>query len=146
MITKGIIEEITTPYSVKVRLPIFDRLQDSKNATPTSSLNDAIICSLPNSNNHLTLGDIVIVGFEDNDMSKPIILGHLYKETLSETKIDLDLRKLSTDSTTKLYEQTYIGNITPQEIKQLKGAKDNLQKQIDLLKDEIKELRSLLNV
>lgn len=146
MITKGIIEEITTPYFVKVRLPIFDRLQDSKNSTPTNNLNNAIICSLPNSNNQLSIGDIVLVGFEDNDTSKPIVLGHLYKESLSNTKIDLDLRKLSTNSTTRLFEQTYIGKVTPEEIQTLIGAEDNLQQQINILKDELKQLRSKLNV
>ena len=146
MLTKGIVEEITTPYSIKVRLPIYDKLKDAPNATSTENLSQAIICALPNSSNHVSLGDIVIVGFEDNDTSKPIILGTLFCENLPRTYEDLDVRVFTTHSTTKLFDQTSIGKVTPEEIKSLRYIRDNIQGQIDTLQEQINNIRSQLNV
>lgn len=144
MITKGIVEKIITPYNVKVRIPLFDAIEEAKNGVSTEDLSDAVICTLPNSANVLSEGDIVFVAFEDDYISKPIIIGHLYREIKSNTKIDLNLNNLTTNSTTKLNKDTYIGNIKPKEISYLSGVKDNIQNQIDNLKDLIEELRGMI--
>lgn len=137
MITKGIVEDILDEYMVKVRMPFIDSIKDAKQSTPTSLLNDAIICSLPNSNPNLNINDIVIIGFENNDLSKPIILGHLYRETASESYIDLITRQFTVNSICKLPYQTTIGEVTPDQIKTLTGIKTNIQEQIDALEQKI---------
>lgn len=44
---------------------------------------EASVCSIGGVSNIIHIGDIVIVGFEDNDMGKPIILGHLLTDSLN---------------------------------------------------------------
>lgn len=144
MITKGIIEKIINPYSVKVRIPIFDATKEAKEGVKTDELSNAIICALPNSGNLLEVNDVVFVAFEDNDIAKPIIIGHLYKEVKTNTKIDLELNNLKTFSTTKLNKDTYIGEVKPSELKALLGVRENIQNQIDNLNDLIEELRGMI--
>ena len=131
MLTKGIVEKVITPYKVKVRLPVFDGIEGTRNATETNELSEAIICSLPNSGNLVNIGDIVIIGFEDNDTSKPIILGHLFKETDNNTLVNLKVGALETTGATKLSKDTHIGEIKPKEIEALSGISSNIQGQID---------------
>ncbi len=131
MITKATIEEIQDEYTAKVRIPIFDGIADSRNGTSVNDLSYATICTIPNSNNTVNVGDVVFVSFEDDDLGKPVILGHLLKSDPTETYQDLQLRLLTTTSTTKLNKDTYIGDIKPQEIAMLKNAKFNLQDQIN---------------
>ena len=139
MITKGIVEEILD-YKAKVRLPIYDGTASSNLGTKSSQLSSATICSLSNIKSPVQVGDIVWVGFEDNDDSKPIILGHLYKSTPNISYAGLQLSTLDTKSTTKLYKDTYIGNIKPNEIAMLTGLKGNIQSQLNLLEEKTKLL------
>lgn len=132
MITKGIVEEINN-YSVKVRMPTYDAIEGAKEATENKDLSYATICTLPNASNLVNKGDIVFVGFEDNDLGKPIILGHLFKQNKSDTYIDLDLRKLNVWSSTSLTKDTSIGDVKSTEIAYLKGLKSNIQEQINNL-------------
>ena len=140
MLTKGIVEKVITPYKVKVRLPVFDGIEGTRNATETNELSEAIVCSLPNSSNLVNIGDIVIIGFEDNDTSKPIILGHLFKETDNNTLVNLKVGALETTGATKLSKDTHIGEIKPKEIEALSGISSNIQGQIDNLNNQAERL------
>lgn len=140
MITKGIVEEILTPYKARVRLPLLDGIKESRQGVITSDLGVATVCSLPNSSNNISEGDVVFVGFEDMDLGKPIILGHLFKEYSNSTMVDLVLRKLTTTSTTKLSEETSIGNVSSHDIKMLQGTRFNIQNQIDNLNERLSKL------
>lgn len=145
MITKGIVEEILTNYSIKVRLPILDSIEGTRDATPTSDLSEAIICAAPNSEINFTIGDIVIVGFEDNDDSKPIILGFLSKESGNISSISNNLSKLNVNVSAKLPKDTSIGNVSSQDISMLQGAKFNIQSQLDNSNTSINELEKVVD-
>lgn len=136
MITKGIVEEVLSQYKVKVRLPIFDGVKSNKNEV----LNSATICTLPSIDNVVTVGDIVFVGFEDNDLGKPIVIGQLFSSKSNNTKSDLKLNTLYTESITKLSSSTWIGAITPKEINSLYGVRDFIQNQLDELNSRLKKL------
>ena len=140
MVTKGIVEDITNPYKVKVRLPVYDAVEGSRDATAIKDLSYATICTLPNTANNVEKGDVVFVSFEDNDLSKPVIIGHLFRDTELSTRNDLDIRMLITNSTTKLYKETYIGDVKPSELQMLIGLKANIQLQIDNLQEQINRL------
>ena len=134
MITRGIVEKILTPYLVKVRIPTLNRTKDSSIKTLSDELNDTPICTLNHYDPNLRVGDVVIVGFEDNNTGKPIILGYLYRENAGEGLGDFELGSLKVKYDTTLSKDTTIGEVTPKEIECLTGLKGNIQKQIDLLK------------
>ena len=134
MITKGIVEELKG-YQAKVRLPIYDGLANTKNATSNENLSYATVCITTNLNNSLNVGDIVYVSFEDNDKGKPVIFGQLYKEemnTLADIKLNsANINQLTVNKNASLPQNTSIGSISSKEIAALSGIKDNIQNQID---------------
>lgn len=145
MVTKAIVEEIISEYQVRVRVPFYNSIKGASFATPTEDLSIAAICTLPNTYNTIHLGDIVFVSFEDNDISKPVVLGILYKEDGNidtNNMLDMEVKLFKTHSTTILSEDTTIGNVTPFEIRQLGGVKDNIQAQLDALDARLKELET----
>lgn len=139
MITKAIIEEILSPYEVKVRVPLLDRY-DSNLATSTENLNIATICSLPNCYINPQVGDIVFVGFEDNTYYKAVVLGHLCRPEMTSTYADVILNSLAVQGSTQLTSATSIGDVTAEQIACLSGVTDNIQKQLNALKEQIQIL------
>lgn len=144
MITKGIVEDIIDTYQVRVRLPIFDKVDGAKNATKNEDLSIGTVCCLPNSSYQVNVGDIVFVGFEDNDISKPIILGQLYRDVDSNTLMSLVLGTLETKTSTVLSENTTIGDVSANEIKCLSGIKTNIQQQLNSIIEDISKIKEKL--
>ncbi len=79
MIQKGIVESIISAYEYKVRIPRYDKLVTTPGGVSTEDLSSAIVCSTPGTKLSYAEGDIVLVGFENGELNKPIILGALYK-------------------------------------------------------------------
>ena len=144
MITKGIVEDIIDTYQVRVRLPIFDKVDGAKNATKNEDLSIGTVCCLPNSSYQVNVGDVVFVGFEDNDISKPIILGQLYRDVDSNTLMTLILGTLETKTSTVLSENTTIGDVSANEIKCLSGIKTNIQQQLNSIIEDISKIKEKL--
>ena len=68
-------------------------------------LREAHVCGIPNSIIHYQEGDVVIVGFEDNNMGKPIILGSLLTKELEDqtvTKVSINAHTLTADEVVTL--------------------------------------------
>ena len=85
MITKGIIEGVDLKnYSVKVRLPVFDKIPGDPNATSYDALPPATICVPKGQYPQFNIGDIVFVGCENNNRSNPVILGMLFKNNIDK--------------------------------------------------------------
>lgn len=144
MITKAIVEEIITPYKVRIRIPLFDNINSAAGRVNTEDLNVATICSLPNCYINVQVGDIVFVAFEDNTLYKAVILGHLSREAMTNTYADMTLGRLVVNSGATLPDATQIGEVTSEEISKLKGLRDNVQHQLDNLKELIDDIsRSL---
>ena len=140
MIYKAIIEEIIDEYTVRVRVPLIHRTVDSHEHTATEDLPIAVTCTLPNTYISMQKGDIVIVGFENNDLSKPIVLGYLYKEVFSSSMISPKFFCLEVVDTATLGKNTSIGDVTPLELQRLAGLRENLQYQLDILYNKIEEV------
>lgn len=134
MITKAIIQEVIDNYSARVRIPIINKADTDSDATPDSELYVAYISTLPNCKYQLQKGDIVFVAFEDNDVSKPIIIGYLSNEN-TKSFASLEVDSLQVNNHTTLSENTNIGNVTKKEIGSLSGVSNNIQKQFDLLSE-----------
>lgn len=103
MIQKGIIETVISPYEYKVRIPRYDKLRTTPGGVSTKDLSSAIVNSFPGTKVSFVEGDIVLVGFENSELNKPIILGLLYREGLEDkdqfniTGVDETLSKLENE-------------------------------------------------
>lgn len=136
MITKGIVEELISPYAARVRIPILDNVTNTSYGTRTEDLPIATICSLPNCTLNPQVGDIVFVAFEYNAIDKVVILGYLSAAALNDTLSDANFGNIDVSYSARLPEDTTIGSITPQEISFLSGLTDNIQKQLNSLKEQ----------
>lgn len=78
MITKGIILKITSSAEqgvvFQIRLPIFETANEL-----SDFVLDAHLCYQPGNLEGYSIGDVVYVGFENEVLRKPVILGKLYK-------------------------------------------------------------------
>lgn len=141
MITKAIVEQILTPYQVRVRIPILDRLTYAPMSASTSELNIATICCLPNCYMNVQVGDVVFIGFEDNTYDKAVILGHLSREAMNGTYSDVNFGTLTVRGGANLPVNTHIGNVNDKELSCLSGVYDNIQAQINDLKQQVDDLK-----
>lgn len=139
MITKGIIEQVVDEYSVKVRLPIFDKLKNAQGATPSSQLPELYFCTLPNCYIAPKINDIVFVSFEDNDFSKPFILGYLFNQDAPQSTVDAVLNSLTVSGDTKLSKNTTIGDVNSTSIACLENCDFNIKKEDKVINDKINE-------
>ena len=128
MITKAIVQsQVPNSNKFRVRIPIFDGPPGGMVSTPDGILAEATLCTLPNAQNVVNPGDIVYVAFENNDMGRPVILGHLYQEpSRTTTCIDLQLRTLKVEdkvnskvSSAKLPYNTSIDMVTANDMQKL---------------------------
>ena len=149
MITKGYVVEQSdkNPNLYKVRIPCLHGIEGGQHATSKKELPYAQAIGLPASKNFLHEGDCVVVGFDTNDQSVPIILGHLYAEEYNNEPIDLTLRRLRFDDiespenvcSAVLPLNTTIGEIDKDNIRCLRGLHDNVQQKLDTLKEMIND-------
>lgn len=142
MITKAIVEEVVSPYQVRVRIPTLNRLGSGSLSTKTEELNIATICSLPNCYVNPQVGDIVFVGFEDNTYYKAVVLGHLSREAMTNTYGDFNMNNIVVNASAKLPNDTQIGIVTSEELSMLSGVEANIQKQIENLREQITQLQN----
>lgn len=145
MITKGIIEEVVSPFKARVRLPVYHGIRSSDYATETKDLPIATLCALPNCAYAMNVGDVVYCGVEDNDFSKPVILGFLYKQDKAKTSVDLSVNSINVVTDANFPDDTKIGSISPQSIQNLSGVKRNVQNQIDDVENDAAQKYKSLN-
>ena len=89
MVTKGIITEIINKYQARVRIPIYNKAEESPTATPNNELSIGPVCTLSGISPNISVGDVVIVAFEQDVFTEPIILGLLYMEDSSKGFSDI---------------------------------------------------------
>lgn len=82
MITKAIVRSINKAGNrCIVRMPLFET---ASNLSPVEA--EALVSITPGFFNNIFVGDVVFVGFEENALEKPIILGKLYRGTNFENE------------------------------------------------------------
>ena len=78
MITRGIVVDIKdNGNKLKVRLPIIDGFEGVSGSTEDEALSWASSVCFSGIRVNYEKGDVVVVGFEDNNIGIPIVLGHL---------------------------------------------------------------------
>lgn len=114
MIQKAIIEEIIQGgYQARVRIPRYNKAASSPTATDTGDLAIATICTFPGIHPSYQIGDIVFVGFENEEINQPVILGLLYRENMGSSTsdmVDVLLPNYSAGSKNNTYELS--GNLS----------------------------------
>lgn len=112
MIQKAYIEKQIDGYSYKVRIPRYNKSNSSSSKTPTEQLYTAYACQLPDIDPYYANGDVVWVDFENDDTSRPVILGKAFngEDTQSHSEITIDSEATSTSASTNL--SAYIEGIT----------------------------------
>lgn len=121
MIYRAIIYKIIPgEYKAKIRIPLLDKIPGAVASTMEQNLYDAVICVPPGCTPSYSPGEVVMVDFEDNDLSKPVILGVLYREeTNSSMSLKCDSLNVEVDAT--LPKNTSIGNVDKDSLKSLEG-------------------------
>ena len=149
MLTKAYVEAVYSPHKALVRMPLFNKIRDVNGSTPKSELPTATVCVVPGSEYDIEVGDIVFLGFEEDDLSKPVILGVLSRYDEKKSKINANLLELYVDNVVKLPRNTTIGSVNPDSIECLKGlSKDqNIRDKFVSLDTKDKEIdKSLENM
>lgn len=119
MVTRAIITQLDLSNNkVQVRIPLLDGIENS----PDSPIDSADLCwasimYIPGIEISYSVGDIVIVGFEDNNVGKPIVLGYLKLIGKNiESKIYMTTKELSVENKFSSPTNTTIGNIEYSEL------------------------------
>ena len=137
MVTKGIITEIINKYQARVRIPIYNKAEDSPTATPNNELSIGPVCTLSGIAPNISVGDVVIVAFEQDVFTEPIILGLLYREDSSKGFSDIRAAELNVATEATLPRKTTIGDVTSDDLNNLIGLRGNIQNQIDNVNDRV---------
>lgn len=87
MIQKGIIAQVIDKYNYKVRIPKYDKVESATYSTKTDDLSSGIVCTVPGIEVVYVEGDVVLLSFENGELSKPVILGLLYREEKKDSDI-----------------------------------------------------------
>ena len=146
MIYRAIIEEVVDKCTAKVRIPLIHRSSMSNQYTHEANLPEAKICTLANTEPNIRVGDVVVVAFENNDSTKPIIIGYLYTGNEYGTYTSPKVNSLKVNLDTKLSEDTTIGTITYNEILQLKNIKENIQESINQILNRLDNIESKIEI
>ena len=118
MITKAIIEKVENDgYHYKVRIPILHKIADAPGSTPFKELPIALVCYAPGCKPNLNVGDVVYVGFENNQYSEPVILGMLLNDSYKESSASIRADSIQASVNVNLPNSNVnFGNITLSDI------------------------------
>lgn len=136
MIVKAIIESKISKNKYKVRVPILDKIKGASLGSDNLSIAD--ICLSVNSDLNFNINDVVYLNYENNDKSKPVIIGCLSKNNKSNFIFD----SLIINNFAKLSNNIKIGDITYKELSCLIGSNDLIEDQIISLNNNLLEIEN----
>lgn len=144
MITRALIQECISPFMYKVRIPIFDRIEEATHHTSNENLLTAVASINKGCNNQFQVGDIVFIAFENNDLESPVIIGHLYREALLDDKLGpvINAKNLNITGNTTLSTSTQIGDINYQKLFYLKQVNQDIQTSLNSITSDIDILQN----
>ena len=127
MICKAIIESKVSKYKYKVSVPAIIEGTTTIGAMPNQGIPTATVSIPPGVYPSLRSGDVVLVCFEDDNIFKPIIVGVLFTENCTNISCDIQSDSLKVKVNSELPENTSIGKVTKDNIKNLEGLEYNVQ-------------------
>lgn len=129
--TRAIVEGMVDDFHYRVRIPVLNKIAAAIGATPVEELSIATIAVEPGVSPKFRSGDVVFVEFEEGDTSKPVIVGSLFNTLDSQIVSDAKFDSLSVNVNTTLQRETQIGEVTADNIANIKGLNTNVQYEID---------------
>lgn len=129
--TRAIVEGMVDDFHYRVRIPVLNKIAAAIGATPVEELSIATIAVEPGVSPKFRSGDIVFVEFEEGDTSNPVIVGSLFNTLDSQIVSDAKFDSLSVNVNTTLQRETQIGEVTADNIANIKGLNTNVQYEID---------------
>ena len=135
MVVKGIIEEVLSSDKIKVRCPTIDKIKTADLCN--NELNTSVICNLPGTYSIQRAGDVVFVGFENNNFSLPVVLGYLFLNNNIKSLNSIKIKSLVVNIDTILPKNTSIGKINWYELNNLSGLSNNLSEVFEEFDNEI---------
>lgn len=129
--TRAIVEGMVDDFHYRVRIPVLNKIAAAIGATPVEELSIATIVVAPGVSPKFRSGDIVFIEFEEGDTSKPVIVGSLFNTLDSKIVSDAKFDSLSVNVNTTLQRETQIGEVTADNIANIKGLNTNVQYEID---------------
>ena len=129
--TRAIVEGMVDDFHYRVRIPVLNKIAAAIGATPVEELSIATIAVEPGVSPKFRSGDILFVEFEEGDTSKPVIVGSLFNTLDSQIVSDAKFDSLSVNVNTTLQRETQIGEVTADNIANIKGLNTNVQYEID---------------
>lgn len=99
MLTRAYVEAIDyASQRLKVRIPIFDNVESAPQFASFDDLSWASILAIPGIEVNYNVGDVVIVGFEDHDAARPVVLGYLKSAiTDNQALCDVNFNSINTE-------------------------------------------------
>lgn len=127
MVTRAIITDTDlTNGKVQIRIPWLDGIASTSSAITNNNLCWASICCFPGMDIDYKVGDVVIVGFEDNNLGRPIVLGFLkLSQTTMDSRIYLRAKEASIEEKLTAPLATTIGVTEYQKIFDATSGMDN---------------------
>lgn len=149
MVTTAKVLSVISNEEVKVQIDAYDEYEDDPNTSEDdlSNTHTARVSSVPGFIPDFKVGDIVFVCIKDNRLDEPIVMGkHLLDECKENTvgTSRATLSKLVVNDAVRLCEDTEIGDVKKEQISYLKGAKSNIQAQLDTQLNQRETLLSKL--
>lgn len=139
MLTLGYITKLNEADDnlFEVRIPLFEKAGSSKNLPDLSgSYFKANLNQIPGQYNAYRVGDCVVIGFLDNKLERPIILGKLFVNDNSEARGASNADSIKVASKAALPKDTTIGDITYDNLVAMARATDLFTNQIDTILSE----------
>lgn len=121
MMTKAYVIGKDTAESNKylVNIPILNPSEVNLTVESTITASATVSC-LPGVTEPVHTGDCVFVTFEDNDLKKPIIVGHLFAD-INSTPVSISVENLIVNHSADLPESSTIGDLDQTSFSLLKG-------------------------
>lgn len=145
--TRAFIEGKVDDFHYRVRIPVLNKLDSSVGATPTKELAIATIATPPGISPKFKNGDLVFIEYEEQDTSKPVIVGRMFNTLTSSIVSDAQFDSVQVSVNAHLPNDSTVGNNNSQNLKYLNGLTTNVQTNLDTLnvdsknnKDSIRNL------
>lgn len=134
MLLKGIIQG-RNDNKYMVRIPSFESA-----GQPNQFICSAIVSYTPGSDAMFRNGDVVVIGFENNNIDRAVVLGKLYTGEPEQGYSSSSLQNLNVEGTTILSSQTTIGGLKYTDLLDMLIRIEGLETRVQALEEKVEQI------